>query len=453
MNLPAKSTHLFISYADEDSILAGWLARKLSAYGYAVWYDRMKMLGGEPWPQTIDEAIKDRTFRMLALMSAHSVHKPNPSKERTLALKIAKQRDIADFLITLKVDDADLDWLTTDISYVAFNRGWAAGFRKLLEKLKSVDAPKALPNGPALAASTCSQGEELVRAGQEELLANVIRVEGLPDVLRGYRQRRDLTQEQRDLLDRSWSYYRLESQEIAAFFPPPDSFKESIEQTREQYLWAECGRIRGANARDVAAGIVIQTLQKRLLRAGVKPHPKHKGLIYFPEEFGEGGKLRFVGYNGKRTWLKIRGKATFFRIGRPKETNFHHYALRLRLARGLDKSLWLQITPTLFFFDENGEPILDDRVGPRRRRLTKGWWNDKWVNRLLAAEQIILSLPVEQHEQIDLKPGFLRLSWGASLNEEALEPLKASEIAEDALEELPILLDDGGDETEGGNDE
>ncbi len=453
MNSTVKATHLFISYADEDSALAGWLARKLSAYGYAVWYDRMKMLGGEPWPQTIDEAIKDRTFRMLALMSAHSVHKPNPSKERTLALKIAKQRGIADFLITLKVDDAELDWLTTDISYVPFNRGWAPGFRKLLEKLKSIDAPKTLPNGPALAASTCSQGEELVQPGQEELLANVMRVEGLPEILRGYRQKRDLTEEQRDLLDRSWSYYRLESQEIAAFFPPPASFSDAIEHTQEQYLWAECGRIRRANARDVAAGIVIQILQKRLLRAGARPHPKHKGFVYLPEEFNEDGKLRFVGHNGKRTWLKIRGKATFFRIGRPKETNFHHYALRLRLARGLDRSLWLQITPTLFFFDDDGQPILDDRVGPRRRRLTKGWWNDKWVNRLLAAEQIILSLPVEQHEQIELKPGFFRLSWQAMLNEGALDLAEEAEIDEETLEELPILLDEEDGEVGGGNDE
>lgn len=448
-----KATHLFISYAEEDSALAEWLARKLSTYGYAVWFDRMKMLGGEPWPQTIDEAIKHRTFRMLALMSANSVHKPNPSKERTLALNISKQRGIADFLITLKVDEVELDWLTTDISYIPFNRGWASGFRQLLEKLGSIEAPQLLMNGPALAASTFSQGEDLLCPGEEELLANVMRVEGLPEVLRGYRLKHELTEEQQALFEKSWSFRRFESSEMVAFFPPPEAFNDTIEQTKEQYLWAACEKIRGANARDVAAGIVIQILQKRLLRAGFKSHPKQTSVLYLTEEFAEGGKLRFIGFSGKRTWIKIRGKATFFRVGHPKEINFHHYALRLQLARGLDRSLWLQITPSVFFFDGSGESILDKRVGPRRKRLTKGWWNHKWVNRLLAAEQILLNLSAEPHEQIELKAGFLRILWNGTLNEGALEPLKEDEAEEEALEDLPILLDEEESEEEGGEDE
>lgn len=62
--------HLFISYAWEDGALAEWLARKLTAAGYRVWIDRFKMLGGERWPKDIDRAIKTRTFRMIALLSA-----------------------------------------------------------------------------------------------------------------------------------------------------------------------------------------------------------------------------------------------------------------------------------------------------------------------------------------------------------------------------------------------
>ena len=91
-----KATHLFISYAIEDAALAEWLARKLVNEGYAVWLDRMKLLGGEPWPQDIDVAIKERTFRMLALLSEHSLKKPNPSKERTLALNISRARKISE---------------------------------------------------------------------------------------------------------------------------------------------------------------------------------------------------------------------------------------------------------------------------------------------------------------------------------------------------------------------
>ena len=137
-------THLFISYAIEDVVLAEWLARKLASQGYAVWIDRLKLLGGEPWPQDIDVAIKERTFRMIALLSSDSLKKPNPSKERTLALNISRSRGIPDFLIPLKVDSVELDWLTTDLTYIPFNKGWAEGWRQLLKKLHALHAPYIL---------------------------------------------------------------------------------------------------------------------------------------------------------------------------------------------------------------------------------------------------------------------------------------------------------------------
>ncbi len=94
-----NSSHLFISCAVEDAARARWLARKLAARGHPVWFDQMKLPGGEPWPQTIDDAIKHRTFRMLALISEHSLRKPKPTGERTLSQRIAEQRKIPDFLI------------------------------------------------------------------------------------------------------------------------------------------------------------------------------------------------------------------------------------------------------------------------------------------------------------------------------------------------------------------
>ena len=41
--------HLFISYAGEDGSLAEWLTLKLTREGYAVWCDRVKLLGGESY--------------------------------------------------------------------------------------------------------------------------------------------------------------------------------------------------------------------------------------------------------------------------------------------------------------------------------------------------------------------------------------------------------------------
>src|SRR2546426_2854435 len=70
--------HLFISYASEDHSFADWLALRLAREGYKVWYDRIKLLGGESYPKDVDHAIKDKTFRLIAILSRNSLEKPNP---------------------------------------------------------------------------------------------------------------------------------------------------------------------------------------------------------------------------------------------------------------------------------------------------------------------------------------------------------------------------------------
>src|SRR5438445_9768695 len=95
--------HLLVNYATEDWALAEWLTRRLTAEGYRVWCDRFQLLGGESYPRDIELAIKTRTFRLLALLSKASLNKPNPRKERTLALNLGKERAV-DFLIPLNVD-------------------------------------------------------------------------------------------------------------------------------------------------------------------------------------------------------------------------------------------------------------------------------------------------------------------------------------------------------------
>ena len=446
-------THLFISYADEDVALAKWLARKLASFGYAVWFDQLKMLGGEPWPQTIDDAIKNRTFRMLALMSANSISKPNPTKERTLALRIARQRNISDFLITLKVDNAELDWLTTDISYIAFNHGWADGLRRLVKKLDSIAAPKLLTDGAAIAASTFSIGDDLCESKSEQVRANVIRVQTLPDVLVGFEVLTPLTEEQGSRLATNWPYYQIGNSVAIAFCPPSQEYEALIKPTGEQWSWTNCDKIRGVRSRDIVVNLILRTVEVMLLRAGCQAHPKRPRIFYLPTTFTEDGQLHFKNFRGKRTWLKIRGKATFWRPGKPSEINFHHFAFQIKLGRGLDASFWVQLTPSLFFFDEAGNPIVDNRVGPRRRRLTKDWWNAKWINRLLAAEHILADLPSNPEFGVVLDKAVLSLSSPITLNEDKLEDARQAKEKEDPnLEDVQVNVEnedgkgDGSDE-------
>jgi hypothetical protein len=437
-------SHLFISYAVEDAVLARWLARKLAARGHPVWFDQMKLLGGEPWPQTIDDAIKIRTFRMLALISEHSLRKPKPTGERTLAQRIADQRKIPDFLIPLKTDDCELDWLTTTVSYISFVRGWAEGWRTLLKKLDSISAPRSLANAAPLAASSFPRGDDLLNSTGEQVFTNIIRVKSFPKMLQVFRVARSVEPEDWKELEGTWAFYEIAKDALVALIPPPLDFTDRIELTSEKLLWAECELFGGVRARDIAVNLILKALARRLTKAGClqHPNPKFKETFYLPPTFTQNAKLSFSGFRGKKTWLLIQGRVTFRRAKGVREVNFHHFAFRLRLARGLDSAFYIQITPTLVFFTEHGEPIVDKSVGSRRRRMTKMWWNAKWLNRVMAAADVLTNLPPEREDDLVLEPGLISLRSPCGLNEAVLEPDAERDGSDEEMMNQELDLDE-----------
>ena len=444
MHEQPQPTHLFISYAVEDCALATWLARKLAARGHPVWFDQMKLLGGEPWPQTIDDAIKNRTFRMLALISAHSLRKQKPTGERTLAQRIAEQGHIPDFLIPLKVDGSELDWLTTTVSYISFTRGWADGWRALLKKLDSISTPRSLVNAAPLAASSFPRGEDLINDTGEQLITNIIRVKSFPKILQVFKVGSSVEPEDWKALEKTWAFYEITKDALVALIPPPAEFADRIKPTPEKCLWAECESFRNVRARDIAASLIMKVLARRLTKANClnHPNPKLKGTFFLPETFIEGGKLSFKGYRGKKTWLLIRGRVTFQRAGGIREVNYHHFAFRLRLARGLDKSFYVQLAPSLVFFDEKGVPITDKSAGSRRRRMTKMWFNNKWLTRLMAAEQLLTSLPPAGADDLVLEPGLVTLTSPRGLNEALLVQNEEKETPDEEATDVELTLDE-----------
>jgi len=80
---------LFISHANpEDNEVARWLALRLAADGYPVWCDLTKLLGGEPFWQEIEKAIRERTCKFLFPLSQHSNEKQGTLDELSLAATV-----------------------------------------------------------------------------------------------------------------------------------------------------------------------------------------------------------------------------------------------------------------------------------------------------------------------------------------------------------------------------
>ena len=381
--------HLFISYAWEDEVFAKWLALRLTAEGYKVWIDQFKLLGGESWPTDIDEAIKTRTFRMLGLLSQHSISKPNPVKERTLALNIAKQPGKEGILIPLNVDGlraTDLDWLTSDITFIPFNGSWAKGLAQLVKLLDREGCPKSTNDGRSIVSEIAS-ASEVITATNETLTSNRCGFSQVPEQVKAYRVTPPLRKENGTFQDasRDWAFYLVSPQRVLAFHPPPDDLASWLRvEFAQSYQWQEVDELESIAPRNVVA---------KLLRAAVETRLRQKGFVWsaaaeayaFPGKHG--ARVSVVLPNGEKTNVQPSGERTYFRIGLPKQK--YRYRLSARLVVDFNSVedcglLW----PLRFHLtDLEDNDLLSTRRHSRRKHLTRDWHNYDWLVRHLAVVQ------------------------------------------------------------------
>lgn len=369
--------HLFISYATEDAALADWLTLKLTASGYKVWCDRFQLLGGERFPRDIDYAIKNDTFRLLALISKASLEKENPTKERTLALSIGRERKI-DFLIPLKTESlsaAELNWMISDITYISFDQGWAPGLAQLLKKLDKISAPKSLTDGLHVAANAVLQ-EDFTSAKSEKLHTNVIKVVHTPSVIHRFEVRRRLSPADEDLINETWPAYKLDDSTCLSFYSPPPDMQSRLKIIKHGgAVWRDSDEIDGVYTLNIVSYLLRRSIEVKCCQKGLKLQ-KDRGLLYFPNSLLQSNRIKFVTYNGKATHLLAVGQRT-----KSGSKYRYHLAPVFEVRRSLFDQFNILMRVRLMITDSKGDLLAPRSALSRRKHLCKNWWNDQWLKR------------------------------------------------------------------------
>jgi len=439
-----QRAHLFISYASEDYELAEWLTLKLTAEGYEVWCAKIKLLGGESYPRDIDIAIKERTFRLLALLSQHSIRKPNPLKERTLALNISREGAI-DFLIPLNVDGLSptrLDWMTSDLTFIPFHESWASGFAQLLEKLASIGAPRHGLNGrEAVCQWFAARGSVLEKP--ERIWTNLLEVREIPRTLLKFA----LPTGRIDGWAQAWPHY-WQKPSVAWAFAYPTSGPDLSSCPVERIDWQSEYRHSGLRTIDVVTNLVRQHLIHHCIHKGMAI-TTDKRELYFPPGLLRDGRLNFVGYDGKKSWVRAVGERTFRqRDGLRQKSRYHLSPVFRPMLRAFGQPM-VQIQLRVHLTDLAGAPLDGAKALRRRKSICKHWWNHEWLSRLLGVVSWLAD-GRETFKIADTTSGPLvlagapiRLAAPVGIDEGALAPVyvdEDGEIPDDDLE------DDGDDE-------
>lgn len=434
--------HLFISYATEDAALAEWLTLKLTSFGYKAWCDRFELLGGERFPRDIDKAIKEKTFRLLSILSKASLEKQNPTKERTLALNIGRERK-TDFLIPLKAEPlsaTDLNWMVSDITYISFHESWASGLTQLLKKLDKIGAPRNLANGNQIAASALLD-DDLIEQKSERLYSNLIEVKRIPELIQRFELRRAPSPLEADQMLSTWPVYRIDETTYLAFQGPPASLTDRLNIRRVGgAVWREVPTIDGFKSGDVVSSLLRRSIESRCLHRGLVVDREQR-VLYFPNGMVKNNKLSFTGYDGRKTHLLAVGQRT-----KSGSKYRYHLAPQFLIRRNLAYEYSILLRVRLRITDLEGKALSRFSALARRKHVCARWWNSEWLKRQLAILEYlaeggdIVSIG-QANEEVRIASNYATYFADFGINEASLGATRTEEelaYLEAAVEEVDV---------------
>ncbi|HUO28439.1 MAG TPA: toll/interleukin-1 receptor domain-containing protein [Bryobacteraceae bacterium] len=129
---------VFIAYVQEDTASAERLFVDLEAAGFDPWLDRRKLLPGQNWPRSIEDAIDTSDF-FLACFSPRSVTKKGGFQaEIRYALDCTRRLPLGEvFLIPARLERCAVPArIQHELQYIDLFPDWTRGFRRIMAAMR-----------------------------------------------------------------------------------------------------------------------------------------------------------------------------------------------------------------------------------------------------------------------------------------------------------------------------
>jgi hypothetical protein len=389
----APRTALFISHANpESNAFTLWLGAKLTALGFEVFADIMRLKGGNDWERILEDAIRNKAGKFLLVATALAVEKQGVRNEIKIASATAKKISDHDFIVPLRLEEFNAPLGIVHAQWIDFSKGWSLGLAELLELLKpeTTIVPAATPNNADFWRSLQLKDERAIGPGPETLISNWLPIAALPPVLHFYDFKAGinigaaekakngakipLVQQNRGFL----SFAPLH--ELQEYFGPDFPLDHVAEVAASDFLeagWPEL-KIRTSDARRKFTDLARRALDNFFESKSLLPFEIANGnkAWWPPASEPLRGMLSFSWTNGPRGRRQI--------IGKSEKRGFHwHYGV-VCAARSAP-ILHIRVAARVIF-TRDGREIYGDaaRLHRLRRSFCRGWRNDKWRDLLLA---------------------------------------------------------------------
>jgi hypothetical protein len=379
---------IFISHATpEDNDFSRWLAAKLTLAGYRVWFDLDRLKGGDVFWDKIESAIREESFRFVAVVSNNSYIKQGVRNEWELAPTVEKV--LSGFLIPVRIDNFDFSKLPITMhrkNVIDFASGWHKGLSALLDTLSDANAPRAVAPNPGLA----RQWLAVEKAGSIQAIESPETLESmwlpileLPQSIESARilssaRGGEVTKSNRRLPwfefgDRIVGFAR--ASELVELMAESVMLKaaggnETLSFISDGISWGE-NRVTVGDARYRVEYLIRQAWILAMENAGLKSYSLSGGRVvhYVTKELFPNGKCAFVDSDGRVRKKKLWGRSE------RRKANWH-YGIGIRPT--LDDPWRIELRATIVFTGDDGVPLEAARAHRLRMGFCRSWWNDRW---------------------------------------------------------------------------
>ncbi len=389
-------TALFISHANpEDNEFAIWLGAHLSAAGYEVWADVLRLRGGEDWARKLEKALREKARKVLLVGTAVGVEKQGVRNEIQIASEVARSiRDDA-FVIPLRLEPYQSPFQIVHAQFIDFMKGWGQGLSCLLETLEGY----SIPRHESIHEESVQnwRGVQLAKARTiqpipQTLISSWLRIVEWPNAIRYYEFQGAGAEDQAKALagQSAWP--------ISLFGRGFFSFAESKDfdcrhdrqsrLTQEKQWWVphflENGdqdrRIGKREAENIVSNLTKVVVEKKLSDCQLARYDLSAGVSawWVPTGLIADEKVSFKWQEGPSGRRNLTGEVT---SGARKHKWHYGISVKPRVSDNPHVKIISRV-----IFSENGLMALDDAKAMHRlrRSVTKSWRNDRWRDMLLA---------------------------------------------------------------------
>lgn len=458
---------LFISHATpDDNDFVRWLGAQLTLAGYEIWADFDRLQGGELFWDTIEDTIRNKSFRFIVAASRLAQTRNGVLDEIHLAVSVERASGIDGFVIPLRIDDLPILEFRANIArknILDFSTNWSVGLKSLLNALEQARAPK-MQSGPispmALTIHDRLSETSGVARKADPVLLNWLEIKKLPSALNVFGL--SVPANRLPSISRSLGVPHVVSGNAVLTFSTASGLHAGMPagitlQNKGAVLTSEF--LKGQSAQFPAIGrSEARRIFSNLVRQGWKIFARSKGLLsfemasgqlvwFFENGFSPVNKVQFVDIFGKKRRKSLVGHS-------PKRSVYWHYAVEMRLAPGFPYRI---IAKPHVIFTENGrDPLVSaSRMHALRRGFCKTWWNDRWRDLLIAYVSWLgddsghLSFDVGANDPLLVSAQFMMRDCPVTPENEGVEPeivdleldddLDESDPDEEELELSPIF--------------